>query len=984
MSDSNFSIRLSKAAREFNIGVSTVVEFLGKKGFKLGNDPNGKLTQEMYNLLLKEFSGEKHVKEEAKKIGLQFSVNETITIDSKKIAQKEVEKELDEIFIKNVSLGFEKKAAETLKPKEEAPAEVKKTETKAKPKAEPEAAPEPEAKPGKAAAKKVAPAETPAEETPAKKTKKKEEKPAEEPVVEKKAGKELVILGKIDIESLEKKPSRKGKEKAEAPAKPAVKGKSKKAAVAEPVAPKAEEVLAPVVEEIPAPEPVIPKPAEPDNVYRREKIILEGPTILGSMVLPETHKPSDKKKPVASSSDDLKSKKKKRKRIRSHGTETETTETKTEPGKPKFRDRKFHKDIVKPEISQEDIQRHIKETLSRLSPMGKSKASKHRRMKRDAVSQHMQEEQVRMEEGKKVIQVTEFVTANELATMMNVQVTEVISTCMALGLFVSINQRLDAETLAVVAEEFGYKLEFVSVEVQEAIKLRDEADVPEQMLERPPIVTVMGHVDHGKTKLLDYIRNTNVVAGEAGGITQHIGAYEVKLENGKTITFLDTPGHEAFTAMRARGAKITDVTIIVIAADENVMPQTKEAINHAQAAGVPMVFAFNKIDKPNANTDRLREELSKMNILVEEWGGKYQTQEISAKMGTNVNLLLEKVLLEAEILNLKANPDHTATGTVIESSLDKGRGYVSKLLVQNGTLHIGDIVLAGATYGRVKAMYNERNMAVKSAGPSSPILMLGLNGAPQAGDGFNVMADERETKNIANKRLQLQREQGIRTQKHITLDEIGRRIAIGDFKELNIIVKADVDGSVEALADSLIKLSTQNILVNVILKSVGQITESDVLLASASNAVIVGFQVRPSLAARKLAEQEQIDIRLYSIIYQAIEEIKDAIEGMLSPEIEEKIVCNVEIRETFKITKVGTVAGCYVLDGKITRNTKIRIIRDGIVVYTGSLASLKRFKDDVREVASGYECGLNIENFNDIKVGDIIEGYEITEVRRKL
>jgi translation initiation factor IF-2 len=605
-------------------------------------------------------------------------------------------------------------------------------------------------------------------------------------------------------------------------------------------------------------------------------------------------------------------------------------------------------------------------------------------MKRDAISQQMQEQQVRMEEGKKVIQVTEFVTANELATMMNVNVTEVISTCMALGLFVSINQRLDAETLALVAEEFGYKLEFVSVEVQEAIRQFDEEDEPENLKDRPPIVTVMGHVDHGKTKLLDYIRNTNVVAGEAGGITQHIGAYEVTLENGKTIAFLDTPGHEAFTAMRARGAKVTDVAIIVIAADETVMPQTKEAINHALAAGVPIVFAFNKIDKPNANTDKLREELSKMNILVEEWGGKYQTQEISAKAGTNVNLLLEKVLLEAEMLNLKANPDKLAAGTVIESSLDKGRGYVSKLLVQSGTLHIGDIVLAGSTYGRVKAMYNERNLPVKTAGPSTPLLMLGLNGAPQAGDSFNVMADEKETKNIANKRLQLQREQGIRTQKHITLDEIGRRIAIGDFKELNIIVKADVDGSVEALADSLIKLSTQKILVTVIHKSVGQITESDVLLASASNAIIVGFQVRPSVAARKLAEQEQIDIRLYSIIYQAIEEIKDAMEGMLSPEIEEKIVCNVEIRETFKITKVGTVAGCFVLDGKITRNTRIRIIRDGIVVYTGSLASLKRFKDDVREVLSGYECGLNIENFNDIKVGDIIEGYETTEVKRKL
>jgi translation initiation factor IF-2 len=568
--------------------------------------------------------------------------------------------------------------------------------------------------------------------------------------------------------------------------------------------------------------------------------------------------------------------------------------------------------------------------------------------------------------------------------MMNVPVTEIISTCMSLGLFVSINQRLDAETLTLVVDEFGYKVEFVSVEVQEAIHLLEEVDKPEDLTERPPIVTVMGHVDHGKTKLLDFIRSANVVAGEAGGITQHIGAYEVKLDNGKTITVLDTPGHEAFTAMRARGAKVTDVAIIVIAADDNVMPQTREAINHALAAGVPIVFAINKIDKPNANPEKVKEELSKMNILVEDWGGKYQSQEISAKTGVNINILLEKVLLESEMLNLKANPNRLALGTVIESSLDKGRGYIAKLLVQNGTLKVGDIVLAGSTYGRVKAMYNERNQQVRSAGPSEPILMLGLNGAPQAGDTFNVMTDEKEVKSISNKRLQLQREQGIRTQKHITLDEIGRRIAIGDFKELNIIVKGDVDGSVEALSDSLLKLSTTQVVVNVIHKSVGQITESDVLLASASNAVIVGFQVRPSIGARKLAEQEQIDIRLYSIIYTAIEEIKAAIEGMLSPEIEEKITCNIEVREVFKITKVGTVAGCYVLDGKVTRNTKIRVIRDGIVVYTGLLGSLKRFKDDVKEVSAGYECGLNIDKFNDIKVGDIVEGYEETEVKRKL
>ncbi len=691
---------------------------------------------------------------------------------------------------------------------------------------------------------------------------------------------------------------------------------------------------------------------------------------------------------MASSSDDaLKSKKKKRKRIKRVGGAEEggAPGVKSEIERPKIRDKKFHKpEINKPEVTEEDIEKQIKETLARLGPIGKSKASKYRRAKRDAVNQQMHQEQERIEEGKHSIKVTEFVTANELASMMNVPVTDVISTCMALGMFVSINQRLDAETLSLVAEEFGYKLEFVSVEVQEAIRMHDDADKPGDLSDRPPIVTVMGHVDHGKTKLLDFIRSTNVVAGEAGGITQHIGAYEVTLENGKTIAFLDTPGHEAFTAMRARGAKITDVVIVVIAADETVMPQTKEAINHALAAGVPIVFAYNKMDKPNANPDKIREELSKMNILVEEWGGKYQTQEISAKNGTNVNLLLEKVLLEAEMLNLKANPKRLALGTVIESSLDKGRGYVAKLLVQNGTLNIGDMVLAGATYGKVKAMYNERNQPLKNAGPSTPVLMLGLNGAPQAGDIFNVMTDEKEAKSIAIKRFQLQREQGLRTQKHITLDEIGRRIAIGDFKELNIIVKGDVDGSVEALSDSLLKLSTPEVNLTVIHKSVGAITESDVLLASASNAVIVGFQVRPSVSARKLAEQEQIDIRLYSIIYQAIEEIKAAIEGMLAPEIEEKITCNIEVREIFKITKVGTVAGCMVLDGKVTRHTKIRVIRDGIVVYTGLLGSLKRFKEDVKEVLSGYECGLNIENFNDIKVGDIIEGYEEVEIKRKL
>jgi translation initiation factor IF-2 len=575
------------------------------------------------------------------------------------------------------------------------------------------------------------------------------------------------------------------------------------------------------------------------------------------------------------------------------------------------------------------------------------------------------------------------VTVAELATMMNISVTEVISACMSLGLFVSINQRLDAETINIVADEFGYSVEFVSIEIQEAID-EEEEDSEENLLPRPPIVTVMGHVDHGKTSLLDSIRKTNVIAGEAGGITQHIGAYNVKLSDGRTITFLDTPGHEAFTAMRARGAQVTDIAIIIVAADDNVMPQTIEAINHASAAGVPIVFAINKIDKPGANPDKIREELANMNYLVEEWGGKYQCQEIAAKKGLNIEELLEKVLLEAELLDMKANPHKKATGSIIESSLDKGRGYVATVLVQSGTLKVGDIVLAGQYFGHVKAMFNERGEKMEKAGPSEPALILGLNGAPQAGDKFNVMGNEKEARQLANKREQLQREQGLRTQKHITLDEIGRRIAIGNFQELNVIVKGDVDGSIEALSDSLIKLSTDEIQVNIIHKAVGQITEGDVLLAAASNAIIVGFQVRPSMGARKLAEKEQIDIRLYSVIYQAIEELKSAMEGMLSPEIKEEIIATVEVLETFKISKVGTIAGCIVRDGKITRTAKIRVIREGIVIYTGVLGSLKRFKDDVKEVTKGFECGLNIENYNDIRVGDMIEGYQEVEVKKTL
>jgi len=642
------------------------------------------------------------------------------------------------------------------------------------------------------------------------------------------------------------------------------------------------------------------------------------------------------------------------------------------------------KKTIKTVVNEEDVQKQIKETLARLSGANKKgKGSKYRRDKRDSNSVRQQEQAQRERDEESVIKLTEFVTASELAVMMDVTVNQVIATCMNIGLMVSINQRLDAETINIVAEEFGFTTEYVSADVIEAIG-EEEVDNEEDLLPRAPIVTVMGHVDHGKTSLLDHIRKTNVIAGEAGGITQHIGAYNVKLENGQRITFLDTPGHEAFTAMRARGAKVTDIAIIIVAADDNVMPQTIEAINHAAAANVPMIFAINKVDKPGANPEKIKETLAQMNYLVEDWGGKYQSQDISAKKGDGVPELLEKVLLEAELLELKANPNKRATGSVIESTLDKGRGYVSTVLVHNGTLSVGDVVLAGISHGKIKAMFNERNQRITQVLPGEPALILGLNGAPQAGDNFNVMNSEHEAREIANKREQLQREQSIRTKKHFTLDELGRRIALGDFKELNIIVKGDVDGSVEALADSLLNLSTENIQVNVIHKAVGAISESDILLAAASNAIICGFQVRPTTSARKMAEKEEIDIRLYSIIYDAIEEIKSAMEGMLSPEIKEEITATVEIIEVFKITKVGTVAGCLVREGKIKRSNKIRIIRDGIVVYTGELDSLKRFKDDVKEVGTNYECGLNIKNYQDIRVGDMVESYEETEVRKTL
>ena len=946
--ESNFTIRLSKAAKEFNVGMGTILDFLAKKGFQVDSSPNTKLTSEMYALLVKEYQGEREVKNEAKKLGDLSYKGGSVSVDStvQPSNNGRDEDDTDEVFIRTSTISIQ--------PNIEKPS---KKETKAD------------------KDEKSVPETTPKNETPA--TTEPDSNDIEGPKV----------IGKIDLDSLNTKTrpdkkskaekQREAKERAEQERALAEKKKAEK---------KAKENKKPEPPKTPEkPKKEEQTPSEP-RFIKTEVKKLDGPKILDKIELPEERKRS-KQQPVASSEGSGDSKKKKRKRISggkpegSSGNATPENKGKKNPKKDK---KQLPKHEEKVELSDEEISKQIKDTLARLSPLGKSKTSKHRREKRQQVAGSMMEEQLRQQEQQSILKVTEFVTANDLAVMMGVPVTKVIATCMGLGMPVSINQRLDAEALSVVASEFGYQVDFVSADVQEAIAETEEADRDEDMVPRAPVVTVMGHVDHGKTKLLDYIRNTNVVAGEAGGITQHIGAYEVTTASGKKITFLDTPGHEAFTAMRARGAKMTDVAIIVIATDDNVMPQTVEAINHAQAAGVPIVFALNKIDKPTANPDKIREQLAKMNILVESWGGKYQEQEIAAKTGLHVDELLEKVLLEAEFLDLKANPHKLAKGTVIESALDKGRGYVAKILVQSGTLRIGDMVLAGTTYGKVKAMFNDHNQKVKEAGPSTPVLLLGLNGAPQPGDTFNVMTDEREVKDIANRREQLQREQTRRTSPHITLDEIGRRIAIGDFKELNIIVKADVDGSVEALSDSLLKLSTEEVQVNVIHKSVGAISESDIMLASASNAIIVGFNVRPTVQARKLAEQEKIDIRIYSIIYTAIEEIKSAIEGMLSPEIEEVVTCNLEIRETFKISKVGTIAGCMVLDGKITRNTKIRIIRDGIVIYTGTLGSLKRFKDDVKEVPAGMDCGLNIENFNDIKVGDIIEGYTEKEIARKL
>ena len=953
------AVRLSKVAREFNVGLSTIVDYLQEKGIKISSDPNAKLTDDQYSLVAKEFSTDSEAKKESNRVDLKNTrlKKETVTIDNMNNGTEEHAPEFisikDEIKLENKikvvdhidlnRLNKQQKPEEKVEEVKEVKIEEKKEEKPA----------EPQVKETPVVAQKQEREETQAPvartpktiiKQPKVETRQEEKAPSEDhsnrtdrevsyksptPAI-----KDVKVVGTIDLDAINQRtrPPKKSKQERERD-KRELKKKS-----------------------------LVPPKSTDDIVIKKNIVINEG----------------------EEDSDELETRKK-RKRILKKDEKINIEASKTakqEESKKKIKKIKKKK-ASKAEISEEDVQKQIKDTFARLGNKGKTKSSKHRRDKRDAVHQKMQAEMEQAELEKSILKLTEFVTVSELATMMDISVADIISTCMSLGLFVSINQRLDAETINIVAEEFGFDVEFVSVDIQEAID-EDEDEQEEHVESRPPIVTVMGHVDHGKTSLLDYIRKANVIAGEAGGITQHIGAYSVKLADGRTVTFLDTPGHEAFTAMRARGAQVTDIAIIIIAADDNVMPQTVEAINHASAAGVPIVFAINKIDKPGANPDKIREELAAMNYLVEEWGGKYQCQEISAKKGLNVEELLEKVLLEAEILELKANPKRKAIGSIIESSLDKGRGYVATVLVQSGTLRIGDVVLAGQYFGHVKAMFNERGSKMEEAGPSCPALILGLNGAPQAGDKFNVMGNEKDARALANKREQLQREQGLRTQKHITLDEIGRRIAIGNFQELNIIVKGDVDGSIEALSDSLIKLSTPEIQVNVIHKAVGQISEGDVMLAAASNAIIIGFQVRPSMGARKLAEKEEIDIRLYSIIYTAIEEIKSAMEGMLSPEFKEEITSTVEVLETFKITKVGTIAGCIVRDGKITRSSKVRVIRDGIVIFTGELGSLKRFKDDVKEVSKGFECGLNINNYNDIQTGDFIESFEEVAVKKTL
>ncbi len=983
------TIRLNKVTRDLNVGITTVVEFLQKKGYAIETNPNTKITDEQYDLLVKEFSTDKDLKLKTERFIQERQSKDrnkaSVSIDGydketqEKPKAEEVVKavvpedarpkfkpvgkiDLDKLNRKHTV--EKEKEAEPEKPvveevKAEEPAPVVEAPTpEPVPEPQPEPTPEPVVEPVPVVEEEpvpvvVEPVSAPKEEPAPAATEEMVSEDKEEifKIHQPEFVSKINVIGQIDLAALNQstRPKKKSKEE---------------------------------------------KRKEREE---KEKQRQDQKKLMKEAIIKEIRRDDNKTKDSKDSNDP--NAKKKRVRINKEKVDINNASNfqrggndrpkggnqqggnNQQAGKNKNKDR-FKKPVIKQEVSEEDVAKQVKETLARLTSKGKNKGAKYRKEKRDMASNRMQELEDQEMAESKVLKLTEFVTANELASMMDVSVTQVIATCMSIGMMVSINQRLDAETINLVAEEFGFKTEYVSAEVAQAIV--EEEDAEEDLEHRAPIVTVMGHVDHGKTSLLDYIRKANVIAGEAGGITQHIGAYHVTLEDGRKITFLDTPGHEAFTAMRARGAKATDIAIIIVAADDNVMPQTKEAINHAMAAGVPIVFAINKIDKPTANPDKIKEELAAMNFLVEEWGGKYQSQDISAKKGLGVSDLMEKVLLEAEMLDLKANPNRRATGSIIESSLDKGRGYVATVLVSNGTLKMGDIVLAGTSYGKVKAMFNERNQRLKEAGPSEPALILGLNGAPAAGDTFHVIETEQEAREIANKREQLQREQGLRTQKMLTLDEVGRRLALGDFHELNIIVKGDVDGSVEALSDSLIKLSTEQVQVNVIHKGVGAISESDVSLAAASDAIIVGFQVRPSGAAAKLAEQEGVDIRKYSVIYDAIEEVKAAMEGMLAPTLKEQVTATIEVREVFNITKVGLVAGAMVKTGKVKRSDKARLIRDGIVIFTGNINALKRFKDDVKEVGTNFECGISLTNCNDIKVGDIIESYEEVEVKQTL
>ena len=1020
------TIRLNKVTRDLNVGITTVVEFLQKKGHAIEASPNAKITEEQYAILVKEFSTDKNLRLESERF-----IQERQTKDRNKGSvaiegydKAEPEKPKTDNMIKTVvpeearpkfkPVGkidldnLNKKADKTPEVVVEKKVEVKTAEPVAEQKVEPK----------EAVVEKVQIVETVVVEEPVLK---------QEPVVITPDPVAEVPVAKPEI--AKETPQEVNKVEEVLPTKK-VEDQKEVVSQTEQAASNEEDVFKIRPTEFVSKINVIgqidlaalnqntrPKKKSKDERRRereeKDKVRQDQKKLMKEAIIKEIRKDDIKvNKPVPKETAESAANKKKRNRINKEKVDINNVASNfarpipnSEKGKGgsaphqgqggqpqqgggggnnKSRNNKdrFKKPVVKQEVSEEDVAKQVKETLARLTSKGKNKTSKYRKEKRDSAFSRQQELEDQEMAESRVLKLTEFVTANELASMMDVSVNQVIGTCMSIGMMVSINQRLDAETINLVAEEFGYKTEYVSAELAQAIV--EEEDAPEDLRPRAPIVTVMGHVDHGKTSLLDYIRKANVIAGEAGGITQHIGAYNVTLEDGRKITFLDTPGHEAFTAMRARGAKVTDIAIIIVAADDNVMPQTKEAINHAVAAGVPIVFAINKVDKPTANPDRIKEELANMNYLVEEWGGKYQSQDVSAKQGLGIKELMEKVLLEAEMLELKANPVRRATGSIIESTLDKGRGYVATVLVSNGTLKMGDIVLAGTHFGRVKAMFNERNQRIKEAGPSEPVLILGLNGAPTAGDTFHVIETEQEAREIANKREQLQREQGLRTQKILTLDELGRRIALGNFKELNIIVKGDVDGSIEALSDSLIKLSTEQIQVNVIHKAVGQISESDVTLAAASDAIIIGFQVRPSASARKYAEQEGVDIRMYSIIYDAIEEVKAAMEGMLTPEVKEVVTASIEVREVFHITKVGTVAGAMVKEGKVKRSDKARLVRDGIVIFSGSINALKRFKDDVKEVAFNYECGISLVNFNDLKVGDVIETYEEVEVKQTL